>query len=245
MNPILLLVYNTAPQQLQLSQLCVESILRQTIPVHLVVVNNGSTPETKAWLDALAAPAPHKLEVRHCAVNTAPTVIVNRECRTIFALGATYVLGVPSDVILPPYCYEKLLACSTRGFVAAYMHSPEPPQVPNSLDDYRYPDEPPPCNVLHSNMHLSLTLTRKWAYDALVEQDGYYLDEGMFMYACDIDLKERIAKVGIAGAQTDLSVYHYSSACWRLATPEISKSITDHADLDRAYFQKKWGYSLG
>lgn len=240
MNPVLLFIYNTTPEQLKLSQLCIESILLQTIPVYLLIVNNGSTPETAQWLAGLTAPAPHVIEIRHHLHNTAPTIIANRECATFFALDAEYVLGVPSDAILPPYCYEQLLKCSSRGFIAAYMHSPEPPRVPESLAEFTPPAIPPPVHVLHSNMHTALMLTRRWAFDALIAQDGYFLDEGMFLYACDLDLKARLEIVGISGAQTDLAVYHYSSACWRLATPEISRAISIQADRDRAYFAQKW-----
>ena len=241
MNPILLLVYNTTDAQLRLAKLCVESIFTQTIPVHLLLVDNGSSVDTatRDWTEALVAPAPHTLEVRRHRENTAPTSIVNRECATLFALGAKHVLGVPSDAILPPYCYEQLLSCSTRGFVAAYMHSPEPPQVPESLASAAVWPEKPVPHILHENMHVALTLTRKWAFDALVAQDGYFMDEGMFMYACDLDLKTRIAKVGIVGAQTDITVYHYSSACWRLATPEVARTITTQANNDRAYLARK------
>jgi len=88
-------------------------------------------------------------------------------------------------------------------------------------------------------------LTRKWAVDALVARDGYFLDEGMFMYASDVDLKLRMAMVGIRGAQTNISVYHYSSACWRLATPEVSNAINQQANKDRDYFSGKYGFNIG
>ena len=245
MNPILLLCYNTTSAQLNLAKLCVESIFLQTIPVHLLLVDNGSHPEigTKEWLGSLTAPAPHRLELRCHKENLPPTSIVNRECRAIFALGAKHVLGVPSDTILPPYCYEQLLACSSRGFVTAFMDSPEPPRVPESLPDY--PSPLPAVNVIHSDIHTSVMLTRKWAVDALVEKDGYFLDEGMFMYASDVDLKLRMAACGFRGAQTDLRVWHYSSACWRLAKPEVGGAIHVQADKDRDHFATKWGFAIG
>ena len=165
---------------------------------------------------------------------------MNRECATLFALGAKHVLGVPSDAILPPLtATNSCFPAQRAGFVAAYMHSPVPPQVPVSLASAAVWPEKPVPHILHENMHVALTLTRKWAFDALVAQDGYFMDEGMFMYACDLDLKTRIAKVGIVGAQTDITVYHYSSACWRLATPEVARTITTQANNDRAYLARK------
>jgi len=49
---------------------------------------------------------------------------------------------------------------------------------------------------------------------------------------------------GIHGIQLDIQCYHFSGASHRLAPPEISKAITDQADVDRAYFYSKYGFNV-
>ena len=68
MNPILLLVYNTTDAQLRLAKLCVESIFTQTIPVHLLLVDNGSSLADTATRDWTEAPrCSRSTHARKCA----------------------------------------------------------------------------------------------------------------------------------------------------------------------------------
>ena len=56
---------------------------------------------------------------------------------------------------------------------------------------------------------MAVMLTRKWAYDALIAKDGFFLDEGFFMYASDCDMALRMASCGIRGVQLDVPYWHY------------------------------------
>ena len=158
---------------------------------------------------------------------------MNKSAAVLFALSYTQLFGVPNDVILPPNLFSEL-AKWPRGFVAAWMN-----------EEY---NNVAPCEraaAVHEDPHTSVMLVRKWAHAALVAKDGYFLDEGYQFYASDCDLKLRMHACGIHGIQLDIQCYHFSGASHRLAPPEISKAITDQADVDRAYFYSKYGFNVG
>lgn len=234
MNAVLMLMYNTAPAQLELTKLTYESILAQDIgPLHIWLVNNGSNVETKNWLNSLEGDASHKLSVDHYAENIPPVKMVNKFAATIFALGYGSILGVPNDVILPKNMFAELEKWP-RGFVAAWMNEDR--------------DKVAPCEhavAVHEDPHTSVLLTRRWAHDALVAKDGYFLDDNFTFYASDCDLKLRMAACGIHGVQLDIQAYHFSGASHRLAKPGIAEGIYAQADRDRAYFQRKYQFSVG
>jgi GT2 family glycosyltransferase len=87
-----------------------------------------------------------------------------------------------------------------------------------------------------------VVLLRKWVYDALIARDGYLFDPNIFLYVSDCDFALRLASCGIRGVQLDLQYFHYGSASHRMLPPEKARIITNQADIDRAYFEKKWGF---
>lgn len=233
MNAVLLLMYNTTAQQLELTKQAYESVLAQDIgDLEIYVVNNGSHPETgtREWVDSLEG---LRTLVFHHEHNRAPTTVANDIAKIVFGKGYDKLLGVPNDVILPPNLYSEMVKCP-RGIVAAWMTYTEDKSVKH-YDTTR---------IVHEDVHMSVMMTRKWAWDALAV-NGEFLDEGMFMYASDVDLKIRMALAGIRGAQLDIECWHYFSACWRLAKQEAATEITSQADLDRDNFFRKWGFRIG
>lgn len=231
-HAIFLMMYNTSFAQLELSKQAYESALAQDVgPVHIFLVSNGSTAPTLAWMADLEVAEPSRLTRICYPVNQSPSRVSNEVSAKIFADYPT-VLGMPNDVILPANLYRELLTWP-RGFVAAFMNGDRANIVPCVES-----------KAVHDDIHMSVMMTRRWAYQAIVEKDGYFLDEEYFMYGSDVDLKLRMAACGIRGVQLDIQCYHYGSACWRLAAPGIGKITTDHADAGRAYFAKKWGYPV-
>jgi len=234
LHAVMMTMYNTTAEQLVLTKMTVESVLRQDIgPLHLWMVNNGGNQETREWLDNLRLPEPHQLTREHYPANVAPTKVFNHLAYSFFALGHDKVLAVPNDTILPPNLYSELVKWS-RGVVAAWAN--------NGTLDFTPTEK---SHATGEDPYISVALTRKWCFDALVAKDGYFLDERYFMYCCDCDLKLRLHACGIRGIQLDIQYGHYGSGCWRLAPPEISRSITDRADEDRARFVEKWGFPIG
>jgi hypothetical protein len=89
---------------------------------------------------------------------------------------------------------------------------------------------------------MAVTLVRKWFHDALIARDGMYFDENMANYASDCDLALRMATCGLRGVKLSVPYWHYGSASHKLLPPEEGRKITDQANVDRAYFEKKWGF---
>lgn len=247
MNPTrhaaFVLAYDQVDAQYQLTVQTVETVLAQDIgPLDLVLIDNGST-QRQTWdhfemlrhlyLDREDETRIHTLPMRH---NVAPVKIVNRVLAYLFALGHDKVLGCPNDVMLPPSFYRKLNEWP-RGMVTAS----EIKDV-NAYRDYMQTWNGE-VKAASENTPMATTLVRKWFYDALIARDGMFFDENIFSYTSDCDLALRMASCGIHGIQLDLPYWHFSSACWKLLPAEDGRKITDQADVDRAYFQRKWGFA--
>jgi hypothetical protein len=237
-HAVFMLMYNTTPEQLKLSAQTFESIVNQDIgQLDIFLFDNGSHPEvgTMEWVNSLGNEVNgHALRVRMVSENESPIRIANDVSERIYALGHEKILGVPNDVILPRNLYSQLVKWP-RGMVSAHMDGPLPPDLPQDHE----------AKAVHEDLHMSVMLTRKWAYDALVSQYGFFFDPGFFMYASDCDLKLRMAACGIRGIQTDIQCWHYGSACWRLAKPKIGAQINEQADRDRGFFYRKYGFQIG
>lgn len=226
MNPVLLIAHNNLNFTIQ----AVASIFRQDIPVTLFFVDNASTDGTAEWLKAMQASAPHKIIAYSNEQNVSPIKVCNRIYREAFSMGAQHILTPNTDQILPDNCYREMLKWP-RGFVCATDVGRTTPEVRES-------------RPVSENTPFGLILIRKWAYDALVAEAGYFYDENYFLYASDCDLAVRMAACGIRGIQVDTPFYHYGSATLAFAPPEEKRKIELLADGDRAYFEKKHGFPV-
>jgi GT2 family glycosyltransferase len=230
MNPVLMIAYNN----LELTKKAVASVFAQDIPVDFYLEDNGSTDGTEEWLGsggALEFPRSEGtlFSWHRRNINESPIRIANEYSARIFR-SYPYLLGVPNDVRLPSNCYSELLRWP-RGFVCASDNGQNEP-------DCR------PGRAVSENTPMAVMLTRKWAYDAIVAKDGYFFDEGYFMYASDCDMALRMAACGIRGVQLDIPYWHYGSASHRLAPQEEGDRMRIQANEDRAYFERKWGFKV-
>lgn len=229
MNAVMMMAYNTTPEQLEMTKEAVASVVRQDIPTKLWFIDNGSTPETWAWIQSSLQGC--NIQADQIGTNVSPVTVANALMAEIFVQGFTEVLGVPNDVILPPNFYSELLKWP-RGIVTASMNGDK--NFPRVVE----------ANAVNECTPMAVALIRRWAWEALMRKDGYFLDPAYFHYCSDCDLALRMAACGIHGLQLDLPYFHSGSASWRMATPEVSKAITDQADVDRSYFIKKWGFGV-
>lgn len=224
MNPILLITYNN----LYYTKMAVDSALAQDVPIELVIVNNGSSDGTRQWVSDLSTLCGNVTAI-HMDRNESPIKIVNNLLPTLFA-NSDHVLGMPNDAKIPPNCYSEMLKWP-RGFVCATDIGQNDPEIR-------------PAKAVSENTPMAVMMVRKWAYEALIAKDGYFFDEGYFHYGSDCDLAVRMAACGIRGIQLDLPYYHFGSATLNKAHPYDRRCMEIQADEDRAYFERKWGFSL-
>ena len=219
MNPVLMCVYNN----LELTKQAVASVFAQDIPVELHFIDNGSTDGTWEWIQT------QPCICQRNDTNISPLKVGNQMYSAAFKTSA-HVLGVPNDVRLPANCYSQLLRWP-RGFVCASDNGQNEPEVREA-------------HAVSENTPMAVMLTRKWAYDALIARDGYFFDTGFFHYASDCDMALRMASCGIRGVQLDVPYWHYGSASHRLAPQAEGDAMRRQADVDRAYFVRKYGFRV-
>ncbi len=228
MNQVQMLAYNNC----EMTKAAVESVLAQTIPVNLTVVNNGSTDDTAKMLKSFPS-----INAVNYDQNLSPTSVSNFYLQHHFYMkDCDYILCMGNDIVLPPTFYEEILKWP-RGIIAA-SEIKERPAYDEHVRDI------PPVTAISENTPMAILLLRKWCYDAVIARDGYFFDEGMFHYASDCDLALRIASCGIRGIQLSLPYWHYSSAAIRLTTPEKAIPMHMQADKDRDFFIRKWGFPV-
>jgi glycosyltransferase involved in cell wall biosynthesis len=229
MNPILMIAHNN----LALTQQAVASVFAQDIPTTLYLINNGSTDGTADWMAGLRAPSPHSLYMSAHLSNISPLKIVNNEFPLIFAEGAEYVINMNNDQQIPPNCCREL-AKWPRGFVCA-----------SDIGQRDLPSPPyPAARPVSESTPFGVILNRRWAYDALVSQDGYFYDEGFWLYAADCDMAVRRIQCGIRGVQLNIPFWHYGSATHRLAPSAEGDEMRAQAGRDMEYFERKWGFGV-
>ncbi len=231
MNSVLMICYNN----LDLTKQAVESVLRQTIPIHLTFIDNGSTDDTAKWCKESLLPLPD-VDVFTLPSNTQVAKVSNEYLRDIFQVHP-HVLGVPNDVILHPTLYEEFLKWP-RGMVTGSEIKDR-----SAYDEYvsRFIL---PTTAVSENTPMAVILVRRWAYEAIMARDGYFMDEGYFHYASDCDLALRMATCGIRGVQLSTPYWHYGSASHRLAVMDEAQKARVQADADRSYFLRKWGFKV-
>lgn len=228
MNPLIITCFNN----LEMTKKAVSSALYQDIPdLSVTVIDNGSTDGTYEWLKS-APPGLHN--VVHYDQNVAPTRLANDTLFRLFEMqGQDWALVMPNDAILPRNMYREMLKWP-RGIVTASQYSDESIEMP-TVEKAEAVSECTPMAVM---------LIRRWAWQAVMDKDGYFLDEGLFHYASDCCLALRVAACGIRGIQLNIPYFHYGSASWRTLDPEQQRAAQLQADKDREYFQKKWGFAV-
>lgn len=234
MNWIVLLAFNSTSEQLdQTKDAIVSAMLQDVGNVKLWAIDNGSTDGGATWefLTDLASRHPMSVRVSRNEQNQSPIHVGNQSMRELFDSGAQHILGIPNDVVLPPNLYREFLRWP-RGIVTGSMTSER---------DFPHFES---AQAVSEHTPMAVVLIRKWAHDALIAKDGYFWDEGYFNYASDCDFALRLAACGIRGIQLDIQYWHSCSASWRLADPFTSALITRQADIDRSYFERKWGFRV-
>lgn len=234
----MMLAYDNVMEQHNLTVQALESLLAQDIgSLDILLIDNGSSlPATWEHFQMVRdLYMDREDETRiHCIRNDenySPVKLSNRALQYFWKIGHDKVLGMANDVRLPKNFY-RLANAWPRGIVCASMTS-----------EQNFP-EVERANPVNECTPMAVVLLRKWVHDALVAKDGFFFDEGFWLYASDCDFALRIASCGIRGIQLDMQYFHHGSAHWRLLDPEEGRKETNKADGDRAYFVKKWGFPV-
>jgi len=233
-----LAVQLTTYNSLELLKAAVESVYAQDCQaidhVYLEITNNGSTDATMNWLNSYdVADGDDALVVSNQLVNQSPVKLANNALWRLFSQeGFSEVLMMPNDVVLPTDFVGHLRSWP-RGVVTASMSG----EMPTGELTYG-------VQAISENTPMAVVLWRKWCYDAVVAEYGYFLDEGFWFYGSDCDLALRMAALGIRGVQLDLPYWHYGSASWKTAPETEKQMMLIQADVDREYFEKKWNFRV-
>lgn len=210
----------------------VKSVLAQDIgDLEVYLFDNGSTDGTEEYFESLRnLPGPHRIIVDGSPTNISPNIVANRMLKEIFERHDK-VLMAANDVVLPPNMY-RMMSQWRRGMVTA-----------SQTTDRNFPVLTQ-AHASSENTPFALIMLRKWVWDAVVSQDGFFFDERYHMYCSDCDLALRVASCGIRGIQLDLPYFHEGSATLKLASSEEHAKMCQRADEDRQKFIAKWGFSV-
>jgi GT2 family glycosyltransferase len=147
---------------------------------------------------------------------------------TLLLAEAEHCLVIGNDVILPHWFYRELLSYEAPFVTGVAVDKMDAIKEPAK----RMPLQPCP--------DFSAFLIRREAWEKI----GRF-DEGMKFYASDVDYHVRGAKLGIPMMKANVPYFHLGSSTLKNAPVEERAEIEHQADLDRAFFETKWGFKVG
>lgn len=216
MNPCLILTHNN----LDLTKRCIESLRKQSVPVCMLAVDNGSTDGTCEWLPD-NSDWDSDLRVWRNQHNNGVSAGWNFGLEYWFRDSRVeHVLVVGNDTILAPWTYQSLLALRNVAFVTGVdVGMNTLPAAPDILPLSPHPD-------------FSCFLIRRECWDYV----GPF-DERMVSYASDCDYHIRAHRLGIPLWKASVPYQHERSSTMNRATPQERMQIQTQANKDRAVFR--------
>ena len=217
MNPVLILTHNC----LELTKKCVESVWKQDVPTRVYIYDNGSTDDTRDWMD-------EQLEGKLLCINSSR---VNEGVSKGWNEGLVYLFGhmkadsvlvLNNDTQLPVFFLSKLLSYDVPFVTGISVDEPN-----DHSDCWQQPAESP---------DFSAFLIRRDCWEAV----GPF-DESMKMYVQDCDYHVRAHRAGVKLLNAGVPFHHERSSTLRNASPEDRREIQIQADRDREVFKCKYG----
>lgn len=234
---------------LNFTKKALESCLAQDIEgdVKVRVINNGSTDGTSEWLESLDD---WRVFPSHHFPGKSVAKSWNDELRELFKSGYPHVLVVNNDIVLRPDTYRRLVE-DGGGFVTAVGN--DNPESIKPLPGVLQIERKLSLQELHDRVYaavkedkrphpdFSCYLIRKEVWDKVGEFDEVFTPA----FGEDCDYHVRMHEAGVKAECIDLPFYHYGSATIKHMEPEEATRLHLHAELNRAYFERKWGFKIG
>jgi GT2 family glycosyltransferase len=220
---------------------CLWSLVEKgSYPFHLIVVNDGSAPETTAYLEEAAALEPEAMTLIH---NDSPphgyTLAANMGMR---AATADYVVLLNSDTIVTPGWLERIVACGESderiGILGPLSNAASHQSVPRLREGGAWATNPLPAFATEDGLAKLLERVSPRTRPRLPFVNGFcyvvkrpvfnaigYFDEANFAsgYCEENDFSYRAAQAGFELAVADDAyVFHAKSKSY---TPEARKPI--------------------
>ena len=227
---------------LHLTRAALQTFYSQDIGnVAVMLIDNSEEGNTR-WL-----PRDNKTVLLTCHSRPSRSVAEswNTGLRWIFAGGANHALVVNNDVELRPDTYRHLLADGGEFVTAVGVREKEKLgteafiTADKSRSAMLYPLPDPSLKRPHPDF--SCFLIRRSAWDRV----GPFDENFKIAFCEDWDYHVRLHRAGITACALDLPFLHHASQTVKLADDAEARTIQRQADLNRAYFRRKWGVDGG
>lgn len=212
---------------------CLDSI-RTSRPYRVVLVDNGSTDETREKASKLVSPT---FVHRRYEKNIGAAGAWNWGIADGFEKGARYVLVLNNDILLHPHCIDRLIDRIECGDIALATALDLRDELATADDVFRVPSEAKIAvpESEHPNFSAFLVSRHCW------EMVGPFDEKFYPAYFEDNDYHYRILMAGLRAINYPPAMfYHYGSrtqneAC---AAPLVPSSLFDE---NRRRYVEKWG----
>lgn len=199
---------------LDLTKRTVESVRKQTIPVQVHIIDNGSLDGTVEW-------AREEGILMHAfPFNAGVSAGWNRGLMCLFGDSSVdRVFVINNDVILPPFFMREL------------MSYPEPFVTGIAVDDLEIIKTLGQRMPLQPHPDFSAYMIRRHAWETI----GVF-DDRMKLYASDTDYHVRGHRKGVGMWKANVPYYHERSSTLRTASDQDRMQIQAQANRDRQVF---------
>lgn len=214
---------------LAFSKPCLKSVLAQSVPVDILIVNNASTDGTPDWIrheqwNDRAIHAMHFSDVWSVAE------VWNRALKWAWKEGHEEALIINNDTLLLPETYETLKREQGQaGMVTCIsVRTPEELIVPEFFSRRPHPD-------------FSCFMLARWAF----EKVGGFDENCIGAYCEDCVFHVEAHRKGILCECISLPFLHHASGTLKNADLAERKRIAANAEHNREYFRRKYGVLPG
>jgi GT2 family glycosyltransferase len=202
----------------------IDSLLKQTIPVSVLVINQGSLDGTSEWLDRHVS---DKLFAAHFYPPfKSLSGAWNWGLKKLFK-ETDRVLVVNNDTLFSPETYERLLGYQLetgRHFVTGVSSDRPPHEVPEKgMNERPHPD-------------FSCFLIDRFCWNRVGGFDEHFIPA----YKEDWDMHRRLKLAGVEAVCIDVPFQHFRSSTIG-EDEKAKKRVAKWAKFREEYYIKKWG----